>query len=462
MATSSSNGVVGGSVLDVQSLVSQLVAAERAPYDTRVARETQKVTTQISALGALKGALSSFQIALAAFNSVDKFESRTAQSSDAEVFTATAQAGAAPGRYDVEVLALAKAQQLASTPYIGGPTTVIGTGTLTIGVGGLTFPVDIVTGKNTLAGIRDAINAAPANTGVRASLINTADGTRLVLSATKTGELNTIQVTQSGGDGGLAALTYGPANLAHYAELSPAQDASVEIAGYPVESASNTLTGVIDGVTIALQSAAPGDVLELTVAKDDGAVAAKIKAFVAAYNALETQIVKLRGYDAATKTGGPMLGDALLSGLEQQLRRGLTDTVSGAIGGLDTLSALGITTQADGTLNLNESKLATALSDNPDGVTALFVGSGGIATRLTADVTARLASGSALLARSDGLIARQRDLSRQQTDIDARMDVIQARYLRQFSALDNLLSGLQTTSSFLTQQIDSLPKFGNK
>ncbi|MEO7805699.1 MAG: flagellar filament capping protein FliD, partial [Steroidobacteraceae bacterium] len=187
---------------------------------------------------------------------------------------------------------------------------------------------------------------------------------------------------------------------------------------------------------------------------------AKVKAFVDAYNKLEATIVKLRGYDAATHTGGPMLGDALVTGLEQQLRRMLTDRVSGATSGTDTLGSLGIKTQADGSLFVDQGKLEKAMAADPDAVTKLFVSADGVVTRLTADLKTRLAEGAAIDARSDGLIAKQRSLSRQVADIDARMEVIHARYLKQFTALDNLLSSMQTTSSYLGQQIDNLPKIG--
>ena len=53
-----------GSGLDIQSLVSQLVAAERAPVETRLTRQASDVATRVSALGSLKGALSAFQSAL--------------------------------------------------------------------------------------------------------------------------------------------------------------------------------------------------------------------------------------------------------------------------------------------------------------------------------------------------------------------------------------------------------------
>src|ERR1700754_656885 len=119
-----STGAVGGSQIDVQSLVSQLIAAERATPDAAIQRDTTKVTTQISALGSLMGSMSSFRSALSSLKTVDVFSTRTATSSDPAVYTATAGAKAVPGSYDVEVVQLAKAQQLSSNPFVGGATSV--------------------------------------------------------------------------------------------------------------------------------------------------------------------------------------------------------------------------------------------------------------------------------------------------------------------------------------------------
>ena len=116
------------------------------------------------------------------------------------------------GSYDIEVVALAKAHQLASTAYPAGSTTAIGTGTLTINSGFAGFSVTLDPAHNTLADIRDAINNAPGNNAVQATLVNEVNGTHLVLTARNTGEASAIRVTTTGGDGGLSQLVYDPLN----------------------------------------------------------------------------------------------------------------------------------------------------------------------------------------------------------------------------------------------------------
>ena len=208
MAGIQANGI--GSGLDVNSLVSQLVSAEGAPLQQRITRHEVAVTTKVSALGTLKGALAAFKAALDPLKTVDAFQSRKATSADAKIFTVTAGTDAVAGHYDVEVVQLAKAHQLASAPFLAGGSAPVGDGTLTISVGANTFSVTIDPDKATLDDIRNAINSAADNTGVQATLLNTASGSRLVLTASETGASNAIKVAASGGNGGLNQLVYDP------------------------------------------------------------------------------------------------------------------------------------------------------------------------------------------------------------------------------------------------------------
>lgn len=460
MATSSTSAI-GGSQIDVSGLASQLVTAERAPLDAQIARATTKATTQISALASLKSALSTFQTAMGTDLTPAVFSPRTAISADKTVYTATATASAAPGIYAIEVTQLAKVEQLSSKPVVGGLTQAIGTGTLTLTTAGKSFSVTIDSTKSTLAGIRDAINAAPDNSGIQATLIQADDGVRLVLSGMATGTVNGIVVAQSGGDGGLATLEYNSGLTTNYTELSKAQDSIVKVAGASHQSASNTVDGVLDGVTLTLLDQKPGTTINLTISQDTDTATARIKGFVTAYNALEAKLAGLRSYDATTQSGGPMLGDSLLSGLESQLRRTIGAPVSGVSGPYQSLSSIGITTQADGTLKVDDTKLQKALTSNFSGVAAIAGSSNGVLTQLSKQVTQALASNSAIDVRSTSLVRQQKDLTTRQAAIDARMDALKTQYIKQFTALDTLLSQLQTTSSYLTQQFDAISKISS-
>lgn len=456
MATS---GVVGGSSIDVNSLVSQLVAAERKPLDDQLTRAVTKNATQISATSALLGALSSFQSALNGLKTTNVFSGRSTTSTDADIVTATATATAAPGRYDVEVERLASAQQISSTAFAGGATTVVGSGTLTISLGATSFNVGVAEPANTLADIRNAINSATDNPGVSASIINAADGAHLVLTSTKTGVANAIQVAQTGT---LSSLEYTTTNQANYTQLRAAQDALANVAGYPVTSATNTLEGVIDGVTLNLASAADGTTVSIEVGYDKTAAKEKINSFVTAYNSLRSMITRLGSYNATSETGGPMLGDSLLSGIDAEIRRTLSTPVTEAGSTAQTLAAIGITSQKDGTLAVDAAKLDTALGADFDGVARLFgTAETGVAAKLHAQISDRLADGAAIDTRNKGLLDEQRALVKKKDANDVRMALVEKTYRAQFTRLDTLLSSLSATSAYLSQQIDSLPKWSS-
>lgn len=449
-------GVTGGSQIDVLSLVQQLVSAERKAQDDQIARENARVTTSISALGTLMGSMSTFRNAVSSMRSAAAFAAKQAVSSDTAVFTATANGSAAPGTYDIEVVQLAKAQQLSSNLFTAGAAQTVGTGTLVISLGSASASIEIGSGNATLGGIRDAINNAPGNPGVRAALVRDGDGARLVLTSAVTGAANTIRVSQAGGDGGLSQLTYSPGNQGNYTQQSAAQDAIVRVATFESTSSTNTVANVVDGVTLQLVAEAPGANKTLTVSDDRGALVNRINTFVSAYNALKSQITRLGGYNASTQTAGPMLGDSLLSGIDDQLRRVLQTPVSSVGGSLNTLAAIGITTQADGTLAVNESKLQSAISAGADGIAKLFGAQDGLGNKFFAAIDERLKSNGAVSVRTDNLVAQQKTLQNRKLALDARMETVKANYVRQFTALDRMLSSMQTTSSFLSQQIESL------
>ena len=456
MAGLSSPGI--GSGLDINSLVEKLVAAERAPRQAQITRAQTSTVTTISALGQLKGALGAFQNSLSQLSSLDSFSSRSAISSDVEIFTATATSAAAPGNYDIEVVHLASAHQVSSQGFAGGSSHVVGNGTLTIGLGLSTFQVAVPASAQTLAGIRDAINTAPSNNLVRATIVSGSDGAHLVLTSLASGASNTISVAASGGNGGLAALNYTTQAPAAYTQPREARDAEVNVAGVTRTNNTNTISNLIDGVELTLLEADEGETHTLRIENDTTTIQSKIANFVAEFNSLAGTIGQLRSYEPETKKAGPLLGDALLRSIESDVRGKLTDRVSGLTGNFQSLASIGITTNRDGTMTLDNAKLKTALNQDYNGVAAMFASENGIAARLKAAIEPRLSVTSELNVRSKALNTKSVDLQKQLAALDTRMAAISQRYLKQFNSLDTLLSQLQNTSTFLTQQLSSISK----
>ena len=175
---------------------------------------------------------------------------------------------------------------------------------------------------------------------------------------------------------------------------------------------------------------------------------------------MQAQLSKLGNYDAASKTAGPLLGDSLLRSIQQDVRNGLTNPVAGLSSEYNALASIGITTTATGTLELDAAKLTKALDSDPDAVAHLFGSENGVAARLYAQVETRLASGSDLDSRNTSLKGDLDQIGRDKEALALRMAQIEARYRKQFTALDSLLAQLQSTSSYLTQQLANLPKPG--
>lgn len=428
-----------GSGLDIAGMVSQLVSAERAPVAQRISTARSTLNTQLSALGALKGALSSLQAKAELLAGGGKLDALKVVSSLSEVFTATAGAGAAAGSYQVEVVDLARAHKLVSGTYAGGSDTVLGNGNVQISVGGQAFTVTLSDGNNTLAALRDAINGAEDNTGVSATLVNEQNGTRLLLTSDESGTESQIGVTT-----GLLSFTAKQA----------ASNAHIRVEGYDIYSQSNTVSGAIDGVTFTLLKASPGSVGTLSLTRDVDAGKAAIEDFAKSYSTVISLINLQTKYDADSKKAATFTGDAGIRGVLQALRSIVGGTAEG--GALSALSEIGITSTTEGTLSVDGSKLQGALEADPRAVETLFGGANGFATRLTDSIERMLGDGGQLDGKTDTVNARLQDLTRQETALDRRMESLEARYMRQFTALDSLIAQMNATSSYLTQQLSAL------
>ena len=397
--TSSTTGTLSsagiGSGLDVQGIVDKLMTVESQPLTDLNTRETA-IQTQVSAYGALKSGLSALQAAVHALSTPATFRSTTASVGDKTVATATSGDSVVPGNYSLEVTQLAQSQKLVSSGFASIADTV-GSGTLTFTFGstsgGVFTPnatagaktVAIPTGQSSLAGIRDAVNAA--GIGVTATIVNdgSATGQRLVFTSNSTGAANGLQITVADADGnntdasGLSQLAYDPAAAVgagrNLTQNVAAQDALLTVDGIAIQSASNTVTGAIGGVTLTLAKTNAGTPTTVSVARNATAAAGSVGAFVKAYNDLQTTITNLTKYDATKQQASVLTGDATVRLVQTQLR----SLVGGSLGGtgtLTTLAQVGITTGGDGQLQFDTDKFNTAFGNDAAAVERLFSATG--------------------------------------------------------------------------------------
>lgn len=386
-----------GSGLDVNSIVSQLMAVERQPLNTLATKEAG-YQAKLSAYGSVKGAVAGFQTALQGLNSASRFQTLTATASDSSVFSASTTSIAAAGTYSLEVSSLAQAQKLvaagqaSSTATIGSgaETTVtfdfgtISGGTLNGGVySGATFAsngngtksITLDSSNNSLQGIRDAINAAKI--GVTATLVNDGSDTpyRLVFSSDSQGASNSMKVSVSGDAAVGSLLAHDPAGTQNLSETVAAQNANFKLNGVAVTKASNSVSDVLEGVTLNLYKVTSSPA-SLTVARDTASVSSSITGFVKAYNDLATTLKNVSGYDAASKRGAILQGDATVRSLQTQLRGILGTSVTGTPGDLTTLSSIGVAFQKDGSLAVDQTRLNDAMTNHFDEIASLFASVG--------------------------------------------------------------------------------------
>ncbi len=383
-----------GSGLDIDGLVAQLVAAERAPADNRLLKNEAILQAELSAFGSLKGALSSLQSSLSGLLLTSTFQARSATVSNPDVFSVSAGDEATVGSYDVEVLQLAKAHSLASGVY-NASTDVVGEGDITFRFGTTDYDagsdtynsfvvnsakpeatVSIGASNNTLEGIRDAVNNA--DIGVNAAIVNDGSGYRLLFSSSSTGAENSLELTVvESGAAGLGQLEFSAA-ATNLTQTVAAQDASLTINGLAISSASNTVVGAIQDVDITLQSVSSGTPATLTVARDETGVRDAVTGFVEAYNSFVQTVNSLSSFNSETLEAGILLGDFTLNSVTGKIRTALTDAVGGG-GALQRLADIGITTQSDGKLSVDDSILDSVLDNNFDALVGLFA-SGGTVT----------------------------------------------------------------------------------
>jgi flagellar hook-associated protein 2 len=485
-ASASTTGLLSspgiGSGLDVNSIVQAMVAAESQPL-TDLQTAAQGLNTKLSAVGQVQSYLSSLSDALSALTDPTLWSRTAANSSDTSSVNATASAGAAAGNYNIAVGQLASSQSASSAAFTSSSATV-GTGVLTISTGswssdnssftaGSAAPVTIsIDAGDTLAQIRDKINGA--NAGVTAAIVTDGSGARLSITSSQTGAANAFKIDVSdGGDGndtdaaGLSALAYDPAaGTQGLTRNQSAADAQATINGIAVTSASNTLSNVLDGLTLTLSKVTSSPV-SVTVSADSSAAQSAINGFVTSYNNAMSYLRSATKYDAGTKVAGPLQGDMTIVSLTSQLRSMIGGN-SSASGVFQRLSDIGIQPQQDGSLKVDSGKLSTALGNLPELQKMLAApladgaanSTSGMAQQLYSYVSGALSFDGVLTGETNGINARLKDNSSQQDAMQQRINAYQARVQAQYQALDTQMGSLNSLSSYVSQQMSLLAKQG--
>ncbi len=431
---------------DWSSMISQLVGLESRSLFRLQSRESE-LDRQISDYGLVKSAIDSFSSKVDALRDASTLKLLSGTSSDEDVLTVNAGSSAVASTYDVEVTRLASYDKLASSAYTDSDTAV-GTGTLSITVNGESLDVTVDGSNNTLAGLRDAINSAGDNPGVTASILHETGGSRLILTGSETGAANAINISVVDGDdsnntdaNGLSKLFFigvGDDGLAE--QITTAIDAQLTVDGFDIESASNSVAGVIEGVTLELEALGSSTI---AIEQDVSQVEETVEEFVSVYNTLLDQL--------DTFYAGSLANDGTLRRIEQ----GFTDILNSpaSINSVDAyLFEAGVTRDRYGRVELDSSALSDTLASDFDKISQLFSDDAtGYATRLYA--YSEQVMNEIIVSREDGMSSQKRLLQGQIDRQELHIETYEKSLVKQFMSLDTTMASLMGTSNYLAGQL---------
>ncbi|CCV61325.1 flagellar filament capping protein FliD [Yersinia enterocolitica] len=466
MASISSLGV--GSGMELSSLLTSLSNSEQARLTPLTTQQTS-YKSKLTAYGILQSALAKVETASAALKKADTLTS-TAVSSTNTAFSAVTDSAASAGSYTIEVTNLAKSQSLLSAE-VPNATNKLGNDnasrTITITQPGKKDPLEVTltSDQTSLTGIRDAINKQEG--GVSASIMKADDNTYyLALTSKDTGTQSEMTISVTGDDTLNDFLNYTPSSTGGSGGMTQkvaAEDAALTVNGVAITRQSNTITDAPQGVTLTLKAKTKTSEPEtLNITRDSTAMKTAIQTWVDAYNSLQTTFGSLTQYTAVEQgkdqstNNGALVGDGTLRSIQTQLKSQLASAQPGDV---KTLASLGITQDIKGKLTIDSTKLDKALTEKPNGVVAFFVGDGketGFATQTDNLLNTVLdTTKGTLKSATDGINKSLKNLDTQVTATTASIALTIERYKTQFTQLDKMMTSMNSTLSFLTQQFSS-------
>jgi flagellar hook-associated protein 2 len=331
--------------INVQEAVSQALAAEEAP-EVQWQKQQQTLQTETSALNSIESDVTALESTLTAMGDpVGALASMTTSSSNSSLVTATAVNGAASANHSVVVNNLATTSSWYSASVASG-TTALQAGSFTIKVGtGTATQITVGAGTNTLDDLANSINGM--NLGVTANVVTDASGSRLSIVSNDSGAASNITIS---GD-----TTIG------FTKAAAGTDASLTVDGIPIDSASNTVTGAVTGVTFNLVGASPGTTVDVVISPNVNSASTAVSNFVSAFNTVVGD-VNAQFTVGTNNNEGPVASDATVRSLQSDLLSLAGYSTTGSA--VASLADLGISMNKDGTLSLDTATLNSAIQNN--------------------------------------------------------------------------------------------------
>lgn len=437
MSSITFGGLASG--IDTDSIVEALMKIERQPLD-RLESDKEYFNSRQDAFDKLDTKLKTLLDKFKAIDTGDEVRAYSASAASEEYFSVSASGSASPGSFNVEVKSLARQQKdVSDGTYASRSEANFTSGTLTI------EGTDITIDNDSLDSLVDKINTANTGdtpTGVSASIINDGNGYRLVLTGEDASSAFTASVAGSATANGYDPLAFSTTQTQSMA--------SIVVDGVTITSGSNVFEDAIPGVSLTVNKAhaTAGETTVVNVSEDVETVKTKVKDMVTAYNAVITYISDQKSSDWGHDSG--------LMAVKRNLQKMLTSQVATGTD-LTTLSQLGLESQRDGTLSIDNTKLEEVISSDMNSLEKLLAGDGG-SEGIVGTFQDYLKT---VTDRADGLAAsRQTSTDRTLKTIESNILKTEARLEKredllraQFDAMELLVSSLNSTGSYLTQQL---------
>lgn len=456
-----------GSGVDTTSLVNSLVQAQFATKTDQLTQQGDTLTAQISGIGTLKSTLSTFASALKSLSTGGTLTTQPV-SSNSGVLTASALSGAklAGTTSSITVSQLASAQVAATKTAIADRTATIGSGTLTLKLGTATYGsdgqmTDFTAGSAaavtidltdaSLDTIAAQINAK--NAGVTASVVTDANGSAYLSLKGKSGAAQAFTLEATNDPSGKLAQFNVKPGATGTTLSSVAQNAKLKVDGVSVERASNEISDLVTGMKLTLTGTSTAPISITTTTPTDGLRQA-ITDFVDSYN----EVMKTINEQIDPKTG-PLKGDTAAQSLARSLQTLTTKTLltNAAANTPTTLGEIGIKTNRDGTLSVDDATVTRALTNNPASVEAIFAYSTSSSDGITAALQSiSLNAGSTLYGLGASLTRytkQQSDLADAKSDLADQQTTLTTRLTQQYASMNSRVAAYKSTQSFLTSQI---------
>jgi len=270
--------------------------------------------------------------------------------------------------------------------------------------------------------------------------------------------MNALEITVADTDGndldnsGLSQLAFN-GSASNMVETVAASDAEITVNGLDIASSTNTFIEFLPGLTLTAKEVT-AESFGVTVAFDKGSATSAIRGFVDAYNNLKDSMGALTTYNPETGFAGPLNGDGLVRGLESTLFNSIISEYGEEGSAFQSLVNLGISTDAEGKLTIDQDALNTAIDDDYSGFVAFANALGETMNTTVAD--RYLGSGGLINNRQENLRSGLDQIGEERDKLEIRLEALEARLVKQYSALDTLLAGLQQTSNFISTQLATL------